>query len=42
MILDISTNDLAASGPEVVGSRIEELVNLLLDTDSVERSVCAR
>ena len=35
VILDIGTNDLAASGPEVVGSRIEELVTLLLDAYSV-------
>ena len=36
VILDIGTNDLATSGPEVVaGSSIEELVNLLLDTYSV-------
>ena len=40
VILDIGTNDLAASGPEVVaGSRIEELVNLLLDTYSVRAIV---
>ena len=35
VILEIGTNDLANLSPEVVGSEIEELVRLLLDTFSV-------
>ena len=35
VILEIGTNDLANLSPEVVGSKIEELVRLLLDTFSV-------
>ena len=35
VILEIGTNDLALSKPEVVGSEIEELVRLLLDQNFV-------
>ena len=35
IILEIGTNDLANLSPEVVGSEIEELVSLLLETFSV-------
>lgn len=37
VILEIGTNDLSFSNPEVVGSAIEDLVNLLFD----QFSVCA-
>lgn len=39
LILEIGTNDLVDTGPEVVGSEIEDLVCLLLGSYSV-RVVC--
>ena len=40
MILQVGTNNLVNLSPEVVGSEIEDLVHLLLESYSVRSFVC--